>query len=266
MNKKSAIAKLALGLLLGIVGGCAPESIDPPLLLSSHQVLVKPGDTLYKVAGEGGVSVKRLMEHNRLDNTLIKPGQVLTIPPKEEEVGFVEAAPIEKKDIQTPPEESGTPSQGNSPNLDAEKPLKDSEPVTNTAAFIWPVSGDIIQNFGQGSGVLKRGIKIRGFPGENVRATAEGKVFHTGSDLKDYGTMIIVKHSDGSLAVYGLLENQSAKVHVKKGDQVSQGQTLAQFSTHIVRGEPPQLYFEMRRLSNGKKVPEPINPIPLLGQ
>lgn len=41
---------------------------------------VKPGDSLYKIAKQYGVSVDELMDLNELDSTVIYPNQVLILP------------------------------------------------------------------------------------------------------------------------------------------------------------------------------------------
>lgn len=57
---------------------CARGSSRTPSY-GAHYV-VKPGDTLYRIAVRYGVSVRRLMAANGLRSTLIVPGQNLAIP------------------------------------------------------------------------------------------------------------------------------------------------------------------------------------------
>lgn len=46
------------------------------------QYVVKPGDTLYKIAGQFGVTVDDLLNANALQSSLIYPNQIIVIPQK----------------------------------------------------------------------------------------------------------------------------------------------------------------------------------------
>jgi LysM repeat protein len=46
------------------------------------QYVIKPGDTLYKIAGQFGVSVDDLINANALTSSLIYPNQIIVIPHK----------------------------------------------------------------------------------------------------------------------------------------------------------------------------------------
>ncbi len=60
------------------------KSAVPPVAVrrsAASRYTVRPGDTLGRIAGRGGVSVAALQAANRLSGTLIRVGQVLTVPP-----------------------------------------------------------------------------------------------------------------------------------------------------------------------------------------
>ena len=96
------------------------------------------------------------------------------------------------------------------------------------------------------------GILLPGSAGQNIRAAAAGRVVYTGSGIRGYGQLVIIKHSDLLLSAYAY--NQD--VLVSEGQEVTAGQTVA----HMGQGprHTPVLYFEIRL--NGK----PIDPLPLL--
>jgi lipoprotein NlpD len=82
-----------------------------------------------------------------------------------------------------------------------------------------------------------------------VRAAAVGRVVYTGSGIRGYGNLIIVKHADNLLSSYA--HNQEVLVH--EGEEVAMGQVIAHMGLgpHRVCA----LYFEIR--VNGK----PVDPL-----
>jgi LysM repeat protein len=66
--------------------GAAPPAADPPQQAlvaadGTRTIVVRPGDTLYSLARQHGVSVAALAEHNRLMSNAIFAGQRLALPP-----------------------------------------------------------------------------------------------------------------------------------------------------------------------------------------
>lgn len=115
----------------------------------------------------------------------------------------------------------------------------------------WPAAGKVLYTFSEGP--LKKGVGIAGKSGESVVSSAPGKVVYSGSGLRGYGNLIIVKHNATYLSVYAL----NKQLLVKEGQMVAQGQKIA------VMGETlgqPALHFEIRRLG------KPIDPLEFLPQ
>jgi lipoprotein NlpD len=77
--------------------------------------------------------------------------------------------------------------------------------------------------------------------GDAVRAAGAGHVVYSGSGLKGYGNLIIVKHNKTYLSAYGF----NRRLFVREGDSVKRGQAVAEC------GQGPQgaylLHFEVRR-------------------
>ena len=93
-------------------------------------------------------------------------------------------------------------------------------------------------------GYYAGGILLLGRLGQDVRAAGSGRVVYTGSGLRGYGNLIIIKHGDSLLSSYA--HNRELLVH--EGQDVAAGQVIA----HMGMG-PHQisaLYFEIR--VNGK--------------
>ena len=96
------------------------------------------------------------------------------------------------------------------------------------------------------------GILFPGRLGQDVRAAAAGRVVYTGSGIRGYGQLVIIKHNDVLLSAYAY--NQ--EVVVSEGREVAAGETIA----HMGAGahQAAVLYFEIRY--DGK----PIDPMPFL--
>ncbi len=87
-----------------------------------------------------------------------------------------------------------------------------------------------------------------------MRAASAGRVVYTGSGLRGYGNLVIIKHADSLLSAYA--HNREMLVH--DGQDVAAGQVIA----HMGEGEgvhrSPILYFEIRQ--NGR----PVDPLAFL--
>jgi lipoprotein NlpD len=96
------------------------------------------------------------------------------------------------------------------------------------------------------------GILLAGRLGQDVRAASAGRVVYSGSGLRGYGNLIIIKHAESLLSAYA--HNREMLVH--DGQEVGAGEVIAHMGTGPQ--QTPVLYFELRQ--NGK----PIDPLPWL--
>jgi lipoprotein NlpD len=87
-----------------------------------------------------------------------------------------------------------------------------------------------------------------------VFATASGKVVYSGSGLRGYGKLIIIKHNNTFLSVYA----HNRELLVKEGERVSKGQKIAEMGSTSADGVA--LHFEIRRLG------KPVDPLKFLPQ
>jgi lipoprotein NlpD len=115
---------------------------------------------------------------------------------------------------------------------------------------MWPASGKASPAVSV-SGV--KGLDIRGTRGQPVKAAAAGTVVYSGSGLRGYGELIIVKHDETFLSAYA--HNESRLAH--EGSRVSAGETIARMGDTDSRDV--MLHFEIRR--NGKAV-DPLQYLP----
>ena len=105
-----------------------------------------------------------------------------------------------------------------------------------------------------GKGLRNDGINIKAALGTNVKAADQGIVAYAGNELKGFGNLVLIKHSDGYITAYAHVD----KMYVKKGQKVIRGEKIATVgSTGSVK--TPQLHFEVRA---GKKAVNPKSYLP----
>ena len=116
-------------------------------------------------------------------------------------------------------------------------------------SWLWPVDGTVIGRFGAAGG---KGIDIAGARNTPVRAVASGKVVYSGSGLRGYGRLLIVKHAGEFLSAYAHNET----ILVKEGDMVTAGQKIALMGDSDA--DRVELHFEIRRYG------KPLDPLTYL--
>jgi lipoprotein NlpD len=129
----------------------------------------------------------------------------------------------------------------------AKKPTK-SIKKSGSLRWHWPTHGHVIETFSSKSSTRK-GIDIAGRLGQGVKAASAGRVVYSGSGLRGYGKLIIVKHNEQYLSAYA----HNRKLLVKQGDTVKLGQRIAEMGRSGT--DRVKLHFEIRREGN------PVNPM-----
>jgi len=130
----------------------------------------------------------------------------------------------------------------------------DSRPTTgdgdDNVNWGWPSSGKIINSFNE-TATLK-GIAIAGKLGQPVVASAAGRVIFSGMGIRGFGKLIVIKHNNTFLSVYG----HNSELLVKEGQSVAKGQKIAEMGSTDT--DQVKLHFEIRRLG------KPVDPVKLL--
>lgn len=109
--------------------------------------------------------------------------------------------------------------------------------------MIRPVEGRVASAFNKTSGPGRNdGVDFATEAGAPVKAAAAGEVALVSKSLGGLGTIILVRHDDDLLTVYGRVND----VSVQKGDQVSAGQQIGVVSA-ATGSESPLMHFEVRR-------------------
>lgn len=210
--------------------------------------VVGPGDTLYSISRNTGVSVDAIARANRLRPPFgLQVGQTLRIPGGVAGPARIEQPRHREAVVEIPKENVAEIAR----NVNYAAPAKPA-PVS---MFDWPIKGNIISAFGlTQSGRRNDGVNIAAPVGTPVRAAADGDVVYRGSELQGYGNLLLIKHEDGYVTAYA----HNDVMLVKKGDRVRKGQVIAKVGQSGAASEP-QLHFEVRQ--NLKA----IDPVLLLG-
>jgi lipoprotein NlpD len=231
--------------------------------------VVRKDDTLYSIALENGLSYRELADWNGIaDPSYIQLDQVLRLTPPNVAVDDASLKPGSTRPngavIANNPVARSLPVS--LPNMQASpataplsvalpKPvavIAKPEPIAQTSnlAWQWPVSGRIIAPYTD----TRKGIDFAGVMGDPVFAAADGRVVYSGSALKGYGKMLIVKHNDVYLTAYA----HNSKLLVKEDALVKRGQKIAEMGNTESEGGKVKMHFEIRR--SGK----PVDPTKIL--
>lgn len=131
--------------------------------------------------------------------------------------------------------------------------LNPSKATNPEMEWTWPCTGSVLSKFNPNN-VQKKGIDISGKEGSPVVAASDGEVVYSGSSLRGYGNLIIIKHNKNFLTAYA----HNRKNMVKEGDRVVIGQRIAEMGrsgTDMVK-----LHFEVRQ--QGKPIdPQGVLPV-----
>jgi lipoprotein NlpD len=170
--------------------------------------VVRPQDTLYSIAWRHDLDYRELARLNHIGaDYRIEVGQTLLLRSSK-----------------------AAPAPAPKPVVHAGKP---------TGTWVWPTEHSMSPRPVPGGGIL-----LLGTVGQEVRAASAGRVVYTGSGLRGYGNLIIIKHTETVLSAYA----HNRDVLVKEGQDVLAGQSIARM------GEGPNhiaaLYFDIRE--NGR--------------
>ncbi|SFM93319.1 peptidoglycan DD-metalloendopeptidase family protein [Nitrosomonas communis] len=119
---------------------------------------------------------------------------------------------------------------------------------SNNIKWSWPANGQLLSRYTEKT----KGVSISGKPGQPVLASADGTVVYSGSGLRGYGKLIIVKHNNTYLSAYG----HNSKILVREGETVTKGQKIAEMGN--TDSDTVKLHFEIRE--RGK----PVDPLKFL--
>jgi lipoprotein NlpD len=134
------------------------------------------------------------------------------------------------------------------PKPEPAKPAAERDP--DAIDFIWPAKGRVLAAFSEPN---SKGVDIGGKVGDPVVAAAQGRVMYTGTGIRGYGKLIVIKHDNGFNSVYA----HNREILVKEGQTVARGQKIAELGDS--ESDRPKLHFEIRK--SGKPV-DPMRYLP----
>ncbi len=235
-------AKKWILLCLFLIVACGEKPLPPvkdinraPPKLSGYHT-VKEGETLYAIAWRYNRDYQQLAQVNNLRSPYtLHEGDRLSL---------AQSAP--------PPKQTTQASNTSKRPVVASKPVQKTSTTTSNKnlQWYWPADGKIISTFSQQKGL--KGIDISGKMGQPILSASDGEVVYSGSGLRGYGQLIIIKHNDSYLSAYA----HNSKLLVREGERVKALQKIAemgQTDTDSVR-----LHFEIRQQGN------PVDPLRFL--
>lgn len=211
--------RLLLCLTLGLIlVGCSSDSGD------GSTYTVKRGDTLYRISRATGTSVSDLARLNNLS------------PPYTIEIGQ-----RLKTNGSTGTSKSGKPkgSTSTAKVVPSSAVPQSSWPPVGQRCWRWPTSGKVILPYSTADGGNK-GIDIAGSRGQPVYAAGAGKVVYVGNQLRGYGNLIMIKHSEDYITAYA----HNDKMMVNNGQSVKIGQQIATMGSSDA--DTVKLHFQIR--------------------
>jgi murein DD-endopeptidase MepM/ murein hydrolase activator NlpD len=262
----------ATGSTTAHAGTIAPQKPAPTVSAPASQIVhvVEPGETLMALSRKYHKSLSEIAKANNIAaGTMVKVGDRIIIPgvrvPQQKQAAAEPkpqsqkpaAAPVATQKVASLPSTAATTPTVNALTPVAQHPEPEKAKHDVTAAmpsFRWPVRGRVIAGFGpKPSGQQNDGINVAVPEGTPIKAADDGVVAYAGNELKTYGNLVLVRHSNGYVTAYA----HASEILVKRDDPVKRGQIIAKAGqTGTVAA--PQLHFEIRKGST------PIDPAPFL--
>ena len=264
------------------------KSVQPETDWRPQTYVVQKGDTLYSIAFNHGLDYHEIAEinniqdpyiiHDKQEIRLFSAGPVAVKPkaaeskpqgipvkdqPKVAKLPYSELAVAEIMKMQEPLHKSepvGVAKVEPKPEAVAEPKVEPKPEIAAVSAVTddvleWgmPTSGKVIGEFSESAN--RKGIDISGKQGQAVVASAAGKVVYSGSGLRGYGKLLIIKHNNTYLSAYA----HNDQLLVKEGQTVTKGQKIAEMGN--TDSDQVKLHFEIRKF--GKPV-DPGKFLPLV--
>ena len=221
------------------------NNLVEPYKLKENQILflrnknlyvIRFGDNLEKISLKFAVNKSDIIRINKLSKPYqLKVGNKILIP-QTKDFSVVDLI-IDQKIYKSEPKISNKNRIINAKSL-------------NSPKFIWPSKGQIIKNFGVfGKGQHYDGVDIKASNNSPIYSIYEGTIAFTGSEIKKFGNLILIKHKNGWLSAY----SNVGKFNVKQGSSIKKGELIAYSSNDL-----DYYHFQLRHNRN------PVNPIEFL--
>ncbi len=222
--RRTFILWAILSISIFLMDGCARHRVEigKPSYSQRQGVyhIVEKHQTLYRICKTYGVALKEVASINRItDHSRIQVGQRIFIPG----ANRVFKVEVYIEDV-------------------VEESSHQEKMAYKKMNFIWPVEGRLGDGFDEAEGKRHLGIDISAPAGTMIKASASGRVIYSGNTIRGYGNLIILRHSEEFVTVYGHNEVNL----VEEGDWVERGHTIGKVG-QTGRATGPHLHFEIRR-------------------
>ena len=231
--------------------------------------VVNHGDTLVGIARRNHISAAELARANGIEPTAkLRLGTKLNVPARAAAAPGVQPAVAAAQPVATfvppstrvaavtvDPQQKARLAQATTvEDTPAEAPAKAAEATGALPTFRWPVRGKVITSYGaKTNGKANDGINLAVPEGTPVKAAEDGVVAYSGNELKGYGNLVLIRHTNGYVTAYA----HASELLVKRGDTIKRGQIIAKSGQSGEVGSP-QLHFEIRKGSS------PVDPLQFL--
>lgn len=234
---------------------------------------VKSGDSLSKIAQKYGLDYREIARINNIETMdIIYVNQSLRLRGNSKNTSrLVQTRPIQeqgtiqRESVLTQAQNATVPNQVNvvQPNIPTTAPavglgntpaptINPNPVATSTQGLNWvmPSNGRVIDRYDLSQN--KKGVRFAGNTGDPIYAAAAGEVVYADDGLKEYGQLVLLRHSNGYITAYA----HNSKLVVKNGDKVTAGQKIAEMGS--TGTDKTMLEFQIRL--DGK----PIDPVSIL--
>jgi murein DD-endopeptidase MepM/ murein hydrolase activator NlpD len=216
---------------------------------STQSHVVNSGDTLYSLGRRYGVSHIEIARANGIkDESALRIGQRLNIPGGSSATASSPTTPFSPPPAAAPAPQRAAAAHEPAQKAAAVTPVSTAAPeepraLGGSPQFRWPVRGRVISGYGaKANGQHNDGINLAVPEGAEVKAAEDGVVAYAGNELKGYGNLVLLRHSDGWMTAYA----HNSQLLVKRGDSVKRGQNVAR-AGQTGGVTSPQVHFEIRK-------------------
>ncbi|WP_269320211.1 amidase activator ActS [Cedecea neteri] len=187
---------------------------------------VKRGDTLSKISRMTGSSVGDLARLNGIPAPYtIQVGQRIR---------------IKGSGSASRPKNTATAKNTTAPSRSQNTSIaKVAPPPVGARCWLWPTKGNIVEPFSSSDGGNK-GIDVSGSRGQPIYASGAGTVVYVGNQLRGYGNLVMIKHSEEYITAYA----HNDTMLVNTGEKVKAGQKIATMGN--TGADSVRLHFQIR--------------------